>query len=72
MICELLERLLNGRMVNFFVRHNLLCTYLRDMRGHVKNICYVFVEEIAKLIDEGSPVYNIYLDFQKAFDKGPN
>ena len=27
------------------------------------------VEEITKWLDEGSPVYIIYLDFQKAFDK---
>ena len=31
-----------------------------------------FFEEITKWIDEGSPVYTIYLDFQKAFDKMPH
>ena len=72
MIGKLLERLLNVRMENFFDSHTLLCTYQRDMRGHVLNICYVFLEEITKLIDEGSPVYSIYLDFQKAFDNGPH
>ena len=30
------------------------------------------MEEITKWIDEGSPVYIIYLDFQKAFDKVPH
>ena len=35
-------------------------------------MCYGFFEEITKLVDEGSPVDVIYLDFQKAFDKVPH
>ena len=31
-----------------------------------------FLEEITEWIEEGSPVDNIYLDFQKAFDKVPH
>ena len=31
-----------------------------------------FFEEITKWVDEGSPVDVIYLDVQKAFDKGPH
>ena len=29
----------------------------------------MFLEEITKWVDDGSPVDVIYLDFQKAFDK---
>ena len=32
----------------------------------------MFLEEITKLVDDGSPVDVIYLDFQKAFDKVPH
>ena len=32
----------------------------------------MFFEEITKWVDEGSPVDEIYLDFQKAFDKVPH
>ena len=32
----------------------------------------MFLEEISKWIDEGSPVDIIYLDVQKAFDKVPH
>ncbi len=32
----------------------------------------VFLEEITKWVDDGSPVDVIYLDFQKAFDKVPH
>ena len=31
-----------------------------------------FLEEITKLVDDGSPVDVVYLDFQKAFDKVPH
>ena len=32
----------------------------------------MFFEAITKWVDEGLPVYVIYLDFQKAFDKVPH
>ena len=32
----------------------------------------MFLEEITKCVDDGSPVDVIYLDFQKAFDKVPH
>ena len=32
----------------------------------------MFFEEITKWVDQGSPAYIIYLDFQKAFDKVPH
>ena len=32
----------------------------------------VFLEDVTKWIDAGSPVDIIYLDFQKAFDKVPH
>ena len=36
------------------------------------NKCVMFLEEITKWVDDGSPVDVIYLDFQKAFDKVPH
>ena len=35
-------------------------------------ICYVFLEELTKWVDEGSPADVMYMDFQKAFDKVPH
>ena len=36
------------------------------------NTFVIFLEEITKWVDYGSPVDVIYLDFQKAFDKVPH
>ena len=36
------------------------------------NKLVMFLEEITKWVDDGSPVDVIYLDFQKAFDKVPH
>ena len=38
----------------------------------MSNQSLMFFEEIAKWVDDGSPVVVVYLDFQKAFDKVPH
>ena len=61
-------------MVDFFVRHKLLNSAQHrflQARSCLTNIL-CFFEEIAKWIDEGSPVDIIYLDFQQAFHKVPH
>ena len=67
----LLERLIKDHMVDFFVRHKLLISsqhgFLKPRSCLTNMLC--FLEEITKWIDEGLPIYIIYLDFQKAFDK---
>ena len=59
-------------MVEFLVRHKLINTFqhgfLKARSFLKKNL--MFLEEITKWIDDGSPVDVVYLDFQKAFDKG--
>ena len=42
------------------------------MRDHVCPISFVFLEEITKWVDDGSPVEVVYLDFQNAFDRVPH
>ena len=61
-------------MVGFLVRHKLLIPFQHGFlkaRSCLTNML-CFLEEITKLLDEGSPVDIIYLDFQKAFDNVPN
>ena len=60
--------------MHFLVRHklfNLSQHGFLKKRSCLTNVLY-FLEEITKLIDEGSPVDIVYLDFQKAFDKVPH
>ena len=60
--------------MDFFVRYKSLTPSehgilkVRSCLTHM--LC--FLEEITKLIDEGSPVDIIYLDFQQVFDKVPH
>ena len=67
-ICKLLERFIKDHMVDFLVRHKLLNSsqhgFLKARPCLTNMLC--FLEEITKWIDEGLPVYIIYLDFQKA------
>ena len=41
-------------------------------RSCLPNVLCVFEEITNKWVDDGSPVYVIYLDFRKAFDKVPH
>ena len=61
-------------MVEFLVKHKLINTYQRGFlkaRSYLTNLLFC-LEEIAKWVDDGSPVDVVYLDFQKDFDKVPH
>ena len=73
MICNLLERLIKDNMVDFLVRYKLLNLSQHGFlkaRSCLTNV--MFLKEITKWIDNGSPVDITYLDFHKAFDKVPH
>ena len=60
-------------MMDFLIKHQLINP---SQHGFLKARSYLtnllcFFEEITKLVDEGSPVDVIYLDFRKVFDKVP-
>ena len=61
-------------MVEFLVKHKLINTpqhgFLKA-RPCLTNLLWVFLEDITKWVDDGSPVDVVYLDFKKAFDKVP-
>ena len=59
-------------MVDFLVRHKLLNPSQHGFLKARSCLTNMFLEEITKWLDEGSPVDIIYLDFQKAFDKVPH
>ena len=74
MICKLLERLIKDHLVDFLVKHKLVNPsqygFFKARSRLTNMLC--FVEDVTKWIDEGSPVYIIYLHFKKAFDKVPH
>ena len=73
-ICKLLETIIRDHMMDFLLKHRLINHsqhgFLKARSCLTNLLC--FFEEIAKWMDEGSPVDIIYLDFQKAFDKVPH
>ena len=70
-VCKLLETLIRDH--EFLVQHKLINTsqhgFLKARSCLTNLLC--FFEEITKWVDDGSPVDDVYLDFQKAFDKVP-
>ena len=61
-------------MMDFLIKHKLKKHYQHGFlkaRSCLTNLL-CFFEEITKWVHEGSPVDVIYLDVQKAFDKGPH
>ena len=61
-------------MMDFLIKHKLINPtqhgFLKAKSCLTNLLC--FLEEMTKWVDDGSPVDVIYLDFQKAFDKGPH
>ena len=73
-ICTVLETIIKDHMMDFLIKHILINPsqhgFLKARSCLTNLLC--FFEEITKWVDEGSPVDEIYLDFQKAFDKVPH
>ena len=74
-ICKLLETIIRDHMMDFLVvKHKLINTsqhgFLKARSCLANVLC--FFDEITKWVDDGSQADDIYLDFQKAFDKCPH
>ena len=69
-ICKLLQTIIRDHVMNFLIKHKLINTsqhgFLKARTCLTNLLC--FLHEITKLVDDGSQVDIIYLDFQKAFD----
>ena len=69
-----LTLVIKDHILDFLVRHKLLHP---SQHGFLKAMSYLtnmlcFFEETTNWLDEGSPVYIIYLDSQKRFEKVPH
>ena len=71
-ICKLLETLIRDHTVEFLVKYKLIKTSQHGFLKARSCLTNLFLEEITKWVDDGSPVDVLYLDFQKAFDKVPH
>ena len=73
-ICKLLETIIRDHIMDIIIKHNLINPTQHGIlkaRSCLTNLLCV-LEEITKWVDDGSPVDEIYLDFQKALDKVPH
>ena len=67
-ICKLLETIIRDHVMDFLIKHKLInSSQHRFLKARLR-LTNIFLEEMTKWVDEGSPVDVIYLDFQKAFD----
>ena len=73
-ICKLVETIIGDHMMDFLIKHKLINPsqhgFLKARSCLTNLLC--FLEELSKWVDDGSPVDEIYLDFQKAFHKVPH
>ena len=67
MICKLLERLIKHHSVDFSVKTKFINLsqhgFLKVRYCLTHMLC--FLEDVTKWVDEGSPVYIIYLDLKE-------
>ena len=70
-IGKLLETIISDLMMYFLIKHNLKKPSQHGFLN-ARSCLTIFLEEITKWVEEGSPVDVIYLDFQNAFDKVPH
>ena len=69
-----METILRDQIVKHLESYNLIKESQHGFRrgkSCLRNLLY-FYEEVHDLLDYNKPVDIIYLDFEKAFDKGPH
>ena len=69
LICKLLETIISDHMVDLLIKHKLINPSQHGFLKARSCLTNVFVKDITKWVDDGSPVDVIYLVFQKACDK---
>ena len=65
-ICKLLERLIKDHLVDFLVKNKLINPSQHGFLKARSCLTNMFLEDVTKWVDEGSPVDIIYLDFKKS------
>lgn len=73
-ICKILERIIKNELVQFLECNKIINETQHGFRNNKSCLTNLleFMETVTKIVDNGTPVDIIYLDFQKAFDKVPH
>jgi ribonuclease P/MRP protein subunit RPP40 len=74
MVWKVMESIIKDYIVAHLTKNNLINTIQHGFmarRSCLTNLLE-YLEEVTKYIDQGHPVDEIYLDFQKAFDRVPH
>ena len=72
-VCRIMESILKDNIINHLEQNGLIRDsqhVFRAGRSCLTNLFH-FMEIVTKQVDKGLPVYIVYLDFSKAFDKVP-
>ena len=71
---ECFINIMRDHMMDVLIKHKLINLsqhgFLKAKSCLTNVLC--FLEEITKWVDDGSPIYVIYLDFLKVFDNVPH
>ena len=73
-LCKTLESIIKEDVVEHIMKHKLVKDTQHGFQSGMS--CFtnllMFLEEVTKCLDEGSPVDILYMDFMKAFDSVPH
>ena len=73
-LCKIMESIIRDSMISYFEKNDFLSQYQHgfvSQRSCTTNLLAT-IDSWTELLDEGSPVDAIYLDFSKAFDSVPH
>ena len=72
-VCKVMESIIRDEIVDFLAQHELLRLSQHGFLRHRSTLTNLleYLEELTRMVDNGTAMDVIYLDFSKAFDKVP-
>jgi len=69
--CRMLEAIIRDKIMSYFASNEFFCSEQFGFRSNQSCETQLLMEHWSRLIEDGTNIDVIYLDFQKAFDKVP-